>query len=82
MTEVEEMARVILLSCATRMHEATAMHYARNLQKAGYGRKGRKARYRFSHRAGGWYYWESGRIVGDSRVEQIRCPVQWFWNPL
>lgn len=40
-----------------------------------------RTRYRFSHRAQGWYYWHSGRIPGDSRVEQIRCRVDWFWNP-
>lgn len=41
-----------------------------------------KMRYRFSHRSddGKTYYWESGRLCGDSRVEQIRCSVEWFWR--
>lgn len=33
-----EMARIIQMSCATRMSDATAMHYADNLVKAGYGK--------------------------------------------
>lgn len=44
-----------------------------------------KERYRFSHRSldGLTYYWESRtREQGESRVEQIRCNVDWFWKPL
>lgn len=34
----DEMARVILLSAATRMKPETAVHYANNLVAAGFGR--------------------------------------------
>jgi len=34
----EGMARVIMLSCSTRMKPETAMHYANNLIAAGYGK--------------------------------------------
>jgi hypothetical protein len=28
-----------------------------------------------------WYTWESILpLVGDSRHEQITCPVDWFWG--
>lgn len=42
-----------------------------------------KTKYRFSHVSddGKTYYWESGRICGDSRVVQIKCSKEWFWNP-
>jgi hypothetical protein len=36
-------------------------------------------RYKFSHRAGGRYYWYSVVPV-DSRYELISCPVAWFWS--
>jgi len=42
-----------------------------------------KQRYRFTHRSsdGKTYYWEAvSRPPGESRVEQIRCPVDWFWK--
>lgn len=39
-----------------------------------------KTRYRFSHRAGGFYYWYSVLPI-DSRHEEIVCPADWFWNP-
>lgn len=41
-----------------------------------------RTRYRFVGRSddGKTYYWETGRIAGDSRVEVVRCNVQWFWN--
>lgn len=38
MSERDDMARVIRLSCATRMNPETAMHYANNLIAAGFGR--------------------------------------------
>jgi hypothetical protein len=37
-----------------------------------------RTRYRFSHRAGGFYYWQAV-LPTDSRYEQIRCSVDWFW---
>lgn len=37
-----------------------------------------KPRYRFVGSGGGRYYWEGPRI--DSRVEQVSCPVEWFWS--
>jgi hypothetical protein len=37
-------------------------------------------RYRFMGRDGDQYVWESGRIPGDSRVEQVRCNIEWFWS--
>jgi hypothetical protein len=41
----------------------------------------RRTRFRFSHRAGGFYYWISELpLPGDSRYEQIVCPVDWFWG--
>lgn len=44
--------------------------------------RNRRMRYHFSHRSddGKTYYWESEHIPGDSRVEQVRCNVEWFWN--
>ena len=33
-----DIARIIMLSCSTKMKESTALHYADNLIKAGYGR--------------------------------------------
>lgn len=40
-----------------------------------------KTRFRFMGRSGNTYYWESEtRMPGDSRVEQIRCNVNWFWG--
>lgn len=40
----------------------------------------RRTRFRFSHRAGGFYYWISELpLPRDSRHEQIVCPVDWFW---
>jgi hypothetical protein len=38
-SEVEDMARIIQLSCSGRMSDITATHYARNLHRAGYGLK-------------------------------------------
>jgi hypothetical protein len=38
-TELEDMARIILLSSSGPMNPITAMHYARNLASAGYGLK-------------------------------------------
>lgn len=30
---------------------------------------------------GGIYVWESTEAIpGDSRVEQVRCPRDWFWQ--
>jgi hypothetical protein len=43
----------------------------------------RRIRYKFSHRSddGLTYYWESvSPLAGDSRHEQIRCRVDWFWR--
>lgn len=42
-----------------------------------------KIRYRFTGRHGGRYYWQTALPVspGDSRYEQISCPVDWFWQP-
>lgn len=37
-----------------------------------------RTRYRFSHRAGGRYYWY-GKSV-DSRTEEISCSVTYFWE--
>jgi len=41
-----------------------------------------KTRYRFTHQAGGAYYWESVLPValGDSRHERISCRADWFWG--
>jgi hypothetical protein len=41
-----------------------------------------RTRYRFVGRDGDTYYWESvNRIMpGDSRVQEIRCNVTWFWR--
>jgi hypothetical protein len=42
-----------------------------------------RTKYRFSHRSddGKTYYWEStNRLCGDSRIEQIRANVNWFWG--
>lgn len=38
-----------------------------------------RRRYRFSHQAGGRYYWYSEKPV-DSRYELVSCPVGWFWG--
>jgi hypothetical protein len=42
----------------------------------------RKRRYRFRGRSGGTYYWDGVLPVspGDSRHEQVSCPVAWFWG--
>lgn len=41
-----------------------------------------RMRYRFLGRFGNLYVWESTTTLpNDSRVEQIRCNVDWFWNP-
>jgi hypothetical protein len=41
----------------------------------------RRAQYRFIGRDGDQYVWESTRpLPGDSRSEQIRCSVEWFWH--
>ena len=38
-------------------------------------------KYRFIARVGETYVWQSvRRMRGDSRVEEIRCPVDWFWG--
>lgn len=34
----EDIARILMLSCSTKMKETTALHYADNLIKAGYSR--------------------------------------------
>jgi hypothetical protein len=40
-----------------------------------------KTRYRFIGRDGQQYVWQSTRrLPNDSRVEEIRCGVDWFWN--
>lgn len=47
------------------------------------GRKAtpRRTRYRFVHRGGDTYYWQSTTTMpNDSRVEQVRCAVSWFWG--
>lgn len=39
-----------------------------------------KTKFRFSHSASGCYYWISVLpLPGDSRYEQIVCPIDWFW---
>lgn len=35
-------------------------------------------KYTFSHRGDGMLYWQR-YIAGDSRVEQISCPADWFY---
>lgn len=41
----------------------------------------RRRRYRFIGRSGDHYVWQSTeRLPGDSRVEEIRCRVDWFWR--
>lgn len=41
--------------------------------------------YRFVRRYTAWpsgremYFWEA-RVPGDSRVDQVSCPVDWFWS--
>lgn len=37
-------------------------------------------RFRFLYQSNGFYVWESTTHT-DSRVEQIRCKVDWFWKP-
>jgi hypothetical protein len=41
-------------------------------------------RYKFSHRSddGLTYYWISKRPIGatESRHEEIKCSVKWFWR--
>lgn len=37
-------------------------------------------RYRFVGRAGTKYVWHGLPLRGDSRVEEIRCSVEWFWS--
>lgn len=40
-----------------------------------------RTRYKFMGRVGKQYVWQSTtRLPGDSRVEEIRCGVEWFWN--
>ena len=40
-----------------------------------------KTRYKFIGRDGGQYVWQSTtRLPGDSRVEEIRCGVGYFWQ--
>lgn len=39
-----------------------------------------RPRYRFSHQAGGRYYWWGPPLPNDSRSELISCPVEWFWS--
>lgn len=41
-----------------------------------------RTKYKFSHRAGNLYYWESvGTIgIGESRHSRIICSVEWFWK--
>jgi hypothetical protein len=40
-----------------------------------------KTRYKFMGRDGKQYVWQSTtRLPNDSRVEEIRCGVEWFWN--
>jgi hypothetical protein len=39
-----------------------------------------RVKYRFSHRAGDYYYWYSTLPVAGSLYEQIICPVRWFWE--
>ena len=40
-----------------------------------------RTQYRFIGRVGDHYVWQStNRMPGDSRVEEIRCGVDWFWN--
>jgi hypothetical protein len=38
-------------------------------------------RYRFIRSDGEFYYWESVLpLYGDSRHEQIKCSITWFWG--
>jgi len=40
-----------------------------------------KTRYRFSHRAGDYYYWvATTHPFRDSRTEHVHCRVDWFWS--
>ena len=41
-----------------------------------------RVRYLFQYRSGGRYYWMTARPVspGESRYEQVSCPVAWFWG--
>jgi hypothetical protein len=40
-----------------------------------------KTKFKFMGRSGDIYYWESTtHLAGGSRVEQIRCNVNWFWT--
>lgn len=40
-----------------------------------------RRRYKFIGRDGRSYVWQSvNRIPGDSRVEEIRCGINWFWG--
>jgi hypothetical protein len=42
---------------------------------------GGRTRYRFLGRRGDLYVWLSVRpLSGDSRHEEISCPVSWFWD--
>lgn len=38
-----------------------------------------RTRYKFSHRAGGRYYWRR-RVPGTVYEEVISCNVDWFWR--
>lgn len=45
-----------------------------------------KTRYKFLHSYVNVHgvkilVWQSGPIPGDSRVEQVVCRADWFWNP-
>lgn len=41
-----------------------------------------KTRYKFSHRAGGRYYWVAVTPAspGDSRYDHVSCKVEAFWG--
>lgn len=40
-----------------------------------------RTRYKFVGRAGDTYIWQSTRrLPGESRVEEVRVNVHWFWN--
>ncbi|QNN52492.1 hypothetical protein [Nocardioides mesophilus] len=37
-------------------------------------------KYRFKGHWADRLWWESGRIPGDSRVEQVSCDAHWFYS--
>jgi hypothetical protein len=39
----------------------------------------RRTKYKFLHRAGGYYYWRAVVPI-DSRYEHVKCKVDWFWR--